>query len=75
MKSNFPPISDVRAELEALGHAETQELSKISGVPFTTLWKIRDGTTKNPGIETVRQFVRHIRDVKRKAPAPAEKVA
>lgn len=33
-----------------------QELAKESGVPFTTLWKIRDGTTGNPGIETVRKF-------------------
>lgn len=37
-------------------HAEVQSLSRASGVPFTTLWKIRTGETSNPGFETVRQF-------------------
>lgn len=41
-------------------HAEVQALSKASGVPFTTLWKIRTGETTNPGIETVRQFYMHV---------------
>lgn len=70
MNINFPPISDVRAELDALSHAEVQELSRISGVPFTTLWKIRGGVTTNPGIETVRLFYRHIKSVK---PAATDK--
>ena len=56
MNIYFPPIAEVRTFLEALGHAQVQELSANSGVPFTTLWKIRDGTTTNPGIETVRKF-------------------
>ena len=56
MNIHFPPITEVRSFLEALGHAQVQELSGTSGVPFTTLWKIRDGTTTNPGIETVRKF-------------------
>jgi len=60
MNSNLPQIADIRAELQALGHAEMQELSKVSEVPFTTLWKIRDGTTTNPGIETIRRFYLHL---------------
>ena len=57
MTSTIPTISAVRSALEGLTHAQLQRLSSSSGVPFTTLWKIKDGTTKNPGIETVRQFL------------------
>lgn len=39
-----------------LSHSEVRALSSRAGVPFTTIWKIRDGTTTNPGIETVRLF-------------------
>ena len=56
MNMNLPPAAEVRALLERLTHAQVQQLSTDSGVPFTTLWKIRDGTTTNPGIETVRKF-------------------
>ena len=60
MTTNIPPTSDFRARLESLGHAKIQELAKVSDVPFTTLWKIRSGETKNPGIETVRLFSPHL---------------
>lgn len=56
MSMHLPPVQELRASLEALTHAQVQKLSADSGVPFTTLWKIRDGTTTNPGIETVRRF-------------------
>jgi hypothetical protein len=66
MTTNFPPIAEIRGRLERLGHAGMQELSSISQIPFTTLWKIRSGETANPGIETVRGFYPHI-------PKPAKK--
>jgi predicted transcriptional regulator len=66
MNINIPPIKDVQAELQPLGHAEMQELARLSTVPFTTLWKIRAGDTLNPGIETVRRFYGHIGAVKKK---------
>ena len=76
MSKQIPPVSDVKAELAALSHADVQELSRISGVPFTTIWKVRDGTTENPGMETVRKFWPHIdvvRDsVYRPTPAPTQ---
>ena len=57
MNTNFlPQAADVRALLERHSHADLQLLAVNSGVPFTTLYKIRDGTTSNPGIETVRKF-------------------
>ena len=43
-----------------LGHARLQALALASGVPFTTLWKVRSGETANPGIETVRKFLPHL---------------
>lgn len=55
-KPSIPAAADVRAALAALSYAQMQDLSRRSGVPFTTLWKIRSGETTNPGIETVKKF-------------------
>lgn len=60
MHSTIPAAADVQAALMRLGHAQMHELSKLSGVPFTTLWKVRAGDTANPGIETVRKFMPHL---------------
>lgn len=56
MDMSLPSVDLVRAQLRMLSYAGVKQLANRSGVPFTTLWKIRDGTTANPGIETVRQF-------------------
>ena len=61
---DIPSAADVRDRLTRLSHAQMKALAASSGVPFTTLWKVRTGETKNPGVETVRQFWPHI-------PAPA----
>lgn len=63
MKSSIPTASEVREALESLGHAQIQALAARSGVPFTTLWKVRSGTTTNPGITTVNRFLPFIREV------------
>lgn len=63
MSMQIPPVSAVKEALEKLSHAGVQELSRVSDVPFTTIWKIRDGTTGNPGMETVRKFWAHIHTV------------
>lgn len=55
----------------ALSHSEVGELSRLSGVPFTTIWKIRAGVTWNPGMETVGNFWPHIAEAKRSAPEAA----
>ena len=52
----FPPLAMVRARLGAMTQAELRRLADDSGVPYPTLVKIRQGTTKNPGLETVRKF-------------------
>ena len=60
MLNQIPRAADIRAQLEKLGHAQTQELARLSNVPFSTLWKIRSGETTNPRIDTVCQFMGHI---------------
>ena len=60
MPSVVPSVESIRLELLSLGHAEVQQLATLSRVPFSTIWKIRDGTTKNPGIATVGQFISHV---------------
>lgn len=60
MDTPIPAVADVQAALRALGHAQMQRLAELSGVPFTTLWKVRSGDTANPGIETVRKFMPHV---------------
>jgi predicted transcriptional regulator len=60
MDMSFPSIEEVRAVLEPLTLKQMEALAERSGVPFTTIYKIKRGETKNPGIETLRQFVKHI---------------
>jgi hypothetical protein len=63
MKDNLPTASVIQERLSALTHAQMQALSKASEVTFTTLWKIKTGETKNPGIETVGAFLHHMEAV------------
>lgn len=60
MNTDIPTVDEIRDALKPFTHAPMQRLAKLSGVPFTTLWKIKDGTTKNPGVATVRQFLPHV---------------
>lgn len=54
MKINMPTIDQVRSALAALSIDQLQSLGDASGVSWHTLYKIRAGTTLDPGIETVR---------------------
>ena len=56
MVTQIPPISLIRRRLAGYTMVELEDLSEASGVPFSTLLKIKLGTTGNPGIETVRKF-------------------
>ena len=56
----FPSLDEVKARLGRLTLKELEEIAVISGVPFTTIYKIRRGETENPGIETVRRFLAHL---------------
>ena len=56
MASPIPSVEQVRARLLALPQAKIKTIAEYSGVPFGTLMNIRQGGTKNPGLETVRAF-------------------
>lgn len=56
MKTDFPSTEAVQTRLKLLKVVEIDALANRSGVPSSTLWKIRNGVTQNPGLETVRKF-------------------
>ena len=56
MNTEIPPMAVVRARLLLLRDAEIDRMAADSGVPASTLRKIRQGVTPNPGFETVRKF-------------------
>lgn len=60
MTKSIPAAIEVQAALQRLTNLGLQALAQISGVPYTTLWKVRSGDTANPGIETVRKFMPHV---------------
>lgn len=60
MESPIPSAAQVRGALEPMTNAQLQSLAELSGVPFTTLWKVRSGETENPRIETVRMLWPHV---------------
>jgi hypothetical protein len=60
MDIDFPSIDQVRSALAPLSLKQLEVLERLSGVPATTIYKIKLGTTENPGIETVRKFAPHI---------------
>lgn len=59
MGTSIPSLDEMRLVLERLSFSELRRLSHESGVPFTTLWKVRSGETPNPRINTVRAFWPH----------------
>ena len=59
----LPPIPSslqIRDALKSLTMAQIDALAAASGVPATTIYKIKRGETGNPGIETVRKFMPHV---------------
>ncbi|HNB43269.1 MAG TPA: hypothetical protein PLL72_03640 [Burkholderiaceae bacterium] len=60
MSNEIPSVTEVRARLADLSLAQLDELAAASGVPCPTIYKIKYGQTRNPGIETVRRFIGHI---------------
>ena len=68
MTTCIPPIEEVSQRLKNLKGSELERLASGSGVPVSTLWKIRIGATPNPGIETVRKFYALLPDAVATAP-------
>ena len=60
MELLLPSAEQVRAQLAPLTLKQLDRLAELSGVPATTIYKIKRGETENPGIETLRRFLPHI---------------
>ena len=60
LKTEIPSAEEVKAALQDLTYAQMKELSRLSTVAFTTLWKVRGGETSKPGLETVRALLPHL---------------
>ena len=75
MDTSLLSAEQVQAALAPLTLKQVDRLAELSGVPATTIYKIKRGETANPGIETVRKFMPHVADCADGAPAvPAEEV-
>lgn len=60
MNTSLPSAAEVARQLSRLSNQQLQRLAELSGVPFTTLWKIRASETANPRLDTVGQFLPHV---------------
>lgn len=72
MKPDIPTCAQLREKLLALSWGQVQELSRKTGAPFTTVWKIRDGETTDPRLETVRVIWPELVGSDRASTVPAE---
>lgn len=57
MEHPLPSAEDIRAALAPLSMKQLEALERLSGVPATTIYKIKRGETGNPGIETIGKFM------------------
>ena len=68
MEHLIPSAAQVRDQLAPLTLKQLDRLAELSGVPSTTIYKIKRGETENPGIETLRKFLPHISDALKPPP-------
>lgn len=47
-------FTPVKTYLDNCKHSDIQKLANESGIPFTTIIKIKYGETKNPGVHTIQ---------------------
>ena len=64
MEMMIASAESVREALAPLTLKQLDLLAELSGVPVSTIYKIKLGTTVNPGVETVRLFMPHIERVR-----------
>jgi hypothetical protein len=67
----LPTMQEVRAALAPLTMRQIDRLEALSGVPAPTIYKIKLGTTENPGVDTLRRFMPHVSVVLNEQAAPA----
>ncbi len=61
MSDTLPTVEVVRAALAPFNTKQLERLTELSGVPFMTLYNIKRGHTENPGLDTVRKFLPHVK--------------
>lgn len=71
MDIDIPTVAAVRDALSHLSMKQLEKLAELSGVPMTTIYKIKLGDTENPGLETVRKFAPHIAAASQAEPTKA----
>lgn len=69
MHETIPSAAEVQAALSPLTFAQLERLASMSGVPLTTVYKIKTGETKNPGVDTVKKFAPFISQAQAEAAA------
>lgn len=69
MDTPIPSVQQVRDALRPLSLKQLEVLAELSGVPATTIYKIKRGETPNPGIETVGKFMPFISKALESQPA------
>jgi hypothetical protein len=57
MNLSIPSMTQVRAALKARPYSELKAAADAAGLPYTTAWRIANGDTPNPGVETVRRLL------------------
>jgi len=72
METTIPSAESVRVALAPLTLKQLERLAELSTVPVSTIYKIKLGTTVNPGVETVRLFLPHIEEALREPTAAEE---
>lgn len=75
MEILIPSAEQVRTQLAGLTMKQIAQLAALSGVPAPTIYKIKLGTTENPGIETLRKFMPHMPAVAAAATEPTKESA
>lgn len=62
-------LNEITKHLVACNHAGMHKLSKASGVPFHTIYKIKRGETKDPGVVTAQAIYDALQNKRKKASA------
>jgi len=65
-------FSAVLARLRAVRHSDLPDVAERSGVPKSTLLKIRYGEVKNPGVQTVQALHDYFAALDSAVPEPAD---
>ncbi len=60
MNLSIPSMSRVRAVLRSRSTPDLKAAAEAAGYSWTTVWRITNGETPNPGLDTVRKLLSHL---------------